>query len=725
VFLRSCLIEFLAIAFLLCAADEQPLLPTGRAIRVAVAPIVDGVLDDAAWKDAPPLSDLRQKEPHAGATPSERTVIRVVYTSDALYVGVKCYESHPRSQWVVKQMGRDQSLYVDDRIEIGIDSFHDHRNGYQFVTNPAGGMMDSRMTENTKVAPQWDGIWYVKTSVDSDGWNAEFMIPFKTIAFDPKKSTWGFQFKRSMEHLYETAVWSWPRADGQMNNMALFGDIEGFQGLSQGVGLDIRPYGALGYTRDVTRNPMSDRQATGGADIFYRLTANTVATASINTDFSGTESDTRQINMTRFPTFFEEKRSFFLEDAGVFDFTPASNNDLLPFYSRRIGLVNGLEAPIDFGTKVSGTMGPITVGLLNVKSRDSDVAPGENFTVARMKASFWKQSYIGALYTHGDPTGRTNNTVGGLDMKLGTGDFLGTKKILGVTLFGLRSKTSTLKGNDFAWGGQISYPNDFLAMTYTNKWIEGNFNPGLGFLKRPGTHFTAYDIQIRPRPKNVFDVRQMTYEISYNSYYDLKYRDVASRSLKLVPLSWWFNKGSIFSAYFQGDFERLWESFTVNKRTNTRIAAGSYWMNRGVVSYSSPSKKPVQYSASYNFGDFYNGSSHSVDATIQWRKNEHLSTLFEVQQYWVQLSQRNFQTRLLMYKLAYNFSPLMTLSTFLQYDTDSRNVGVQSRLRWVLRPGTDVFFVVNHAWQDGAVQVNRWDSYATSVRLKFQHTFRF
>lgn len=710
------------------------MIPTGKAIRVAAPPKVDGVLDDDVWRDAPEIGDLRQKEPHAGQPASERTIIKLVYTSDALYIGIKCYERHPKSMWVVKQMGRDQNLYSDDRIEITMDPMHDRRNGYQFVTNPVGGMMDLRSTENTNLDSAWDGIWNVKTSTAADSWSAEFVIPFKTISFNPKARAWGFQFKRSIEHLNESDCWSYPRPEGAMHNMSLAGEIEGFEGLSQGIGLDVRPYGATGFTQDVTRNPSTKRQLDGGADVFYRMSGNMVATASINTDFSGTEADTRQINMTRFPLFFPEKRGFFLEDAGVFAFAPTANlmpaggaspaaADLLPYYSRRIGMVNGEEAPIDFGAKLSGTVGRFTVGLLDMKTRDSDLAPGENLTVARMKTNFGEQSYIGALLTHGDPTGMTDNTVGGLDMKLSTAHFLGTKQIFSVTMFGLESATTGLKGNDFAWGGQVAYPNDFLNLAYTNKYVERNFAPALGYVQRPGTHFTDYEAQIRPRPRDFLGVRQMAYEIEYSSYYDLTNRGVQSRALKLVPLSWSFNRGSKISASYQRSYERLWEPFTVH--TGVAIPTGSYWMDRGNASLSTPTKKALQLSLVYDFGKFYAGSNHNVDGTLLWRMDEHLTTSMEVNQYWVRLPQGDFRTSLLLYSLAYSFNPRLTISNMVQYDTDSQNVGVQSRLRWILAPGNELYVVINHSWRENPLDMNHWENLATSVRTKLEYTFRF
>jgi hypothetical protein len=218
-------------------------------------------------------------------------------------------------------------------------------------------------------------------------------------------------------------------------------------------------------------------------------------------------------------------------------------------------------------------------------------------------------------------------------------------------------------------------------------------------------------------------VRQTTYELDYSSYYDLNDRGVESRSLKLVPLNWSFFKGSSFSAGYQWSYERLWSPFAVH--TGVNIPTGSYSMNRANTTFATPTKKSLQVSTTDSFGKFYAGSDYDFDTTLLWRKDEHLTTSIEVNQYWVRLPQGNFQTRLMLYTIAYAFSPLLTMSNTVQYDTDSQNIGVQSRVRWIIKPGNELYLVVNHAWQQNPLDLNRWENLATSVRTKLEYTFRF
>ena len=224
----------------------------------------------------------------------------------------------------------------------------------------------------------------------------------------------------------EESRWEGARPDAEIHTLARAGDLEGLEGLSQGIGLDIIPYGLLGVNRDIARPDRVKPVRDAGADIFYRITSNLLSSTTINTDFAETEVDTRQVNLTRFPTLFPEKRDFFLEDAGVFQFgLQANSSSLIPFFSRRIGLVGGRTAPILLGEKLTGNVGRLLLGILDVKTRDSDVAPGQNFAIARAKYGFWKQSYIGGLFTHGEPTGNTDNSLAGADLSLATSNFLG------------------------------------------------------------------------------------------------------------------------------------------------------------------------------------------------------------------------------------------------------------------------------------------------------------
>jgi hypothetical protein len=695
------------------------------AVRTSEKIRIDGVLNEKIWSEAPDIGGFVQREPNSGVAPTEPTKVWVVYSKDALYIGVRCFDSHPE-QIVARQMMRDGRLRDDDQLEILIDTFNDGRNAYYFATNPAGALQEARITENGQFNMDWDGIWNLRTRIDEQGWTAEFEIPFKTLGFNPRAEGWGFNVQRTLLRLREQSRWASPSYDANFFQVSKAGTITGIGEISQGRGLDVKPYGLLGYSRDITRADVSQGVRDGGLDIFYRVTPNLMSTTTINTDFAETEVDTRQVNLTRFPLFFPEKRAFFLEDAGIFNFAPAAvqdyshSSDFVPFFSRRIGMVNGEEVPILAGTKLTGKIGRFDVGLMDIRTRDSDAAPAENFTVGRIKANFLKESYIGALFTNGEPTGITRNSLGGIDMRLGTSNLFGTGKNFSITAFGSKTYTRGLVGHDNAWGVDVNYPNDEFAARYQWRVIGENYDPALGFVARPATRYEDIRLEYRPRP-HLWNVRQMFHAIEYSSYFNLANHAVESRKAVATPFKWQFQSGQAFDLNYQPQFERLFVPFEIHP--GIFIPAGAYWFHRGVADYNSPQDRPLLLEASWTFGGFYTGTDHEVNTTLTWRKDRHVSTSIQLQQFFVDLPQGSFRTRLALYKLDYAFTPFLSLSNFIQYDTDSRNLGVQSRLRWIVTPGNELFFVVNHAWEQNTL--DRFEAVRTNVRAKLNYTFRF
>lgn len=691
--------------------------PAGGPIRI------DGILSEPAWSAAPLIGELVQREPRAGAAPSEPTEVRIAYDEDALYIAVRCRDSEPR-RLRATQMRRDSTLTDDDHIQILLDTYHDRRNAYYFATNPAGVLVDGTISDNNTPNLNWDGIWLVKTRAEADGWTAEFRIPFKTVAFDPKARSWGFNLSRRIARLREESRWMSANLDSEFFLVARGGDIEGLEGMHQGIGLDIKPYGLLGYSRDVARQPLHQADRDAGLDIFYRITANLVSSTSLNTDFAETEVDTRQINLTRFPILFPERRTFFLEDSGIFEFAAGpGTRDFTPFFSRRIGLVDGQEVPILFGQKITGRMGRWDLGLMDVKTRDSVVAPGRNFFVGRAKRNFWSQSFLGVLVTHGEPTGKTTNSQIGFDLKIATADIFGSGKNFRSLLYGSKTNTPGKRGDDQFWGGEIVYPNDLLYLWYRWRYVGENYNPALGFMRRIGVSENAFGSNYRPRPK-FWNMRQVSFKLYYIDYYNLAQRQIETRRWTSTPFEVEFNTGDRFAYNWTPTFERLFVPFQINRRV--RINPGAWWFYRHTYTFDSALQRPVSFRVKAEHGSFYSGTSEEFSPSVTWRKNEHLTTSFELQQYWVNVNEGSFRTRLALYRLDYAFSPNVSFANFIQYDTDTRNVGLQSRLRYLIQPGNELFFVINHAWQDTSLDRNeRLQSILTNARVKLNNTFRF
>ncbi len=271
--------------------------------------------------------------------------------------------------------------------------------GDGLITSPTGG--DDFGGEMNK---SWDGIWLARVRRTAIGWTAEIEIPFKTVNFDPDTDTWGANFQRTVKRKNEESLWTgWLRDEG-LTRMSNAGRIGGIDGISQGIGLDLKPYVLGSASAAPGRNvPATTGDYDIGLDAFYNLTPALKANFSVNTDFAETEVDERRTNLTRFPLFFEEKREFFLDGANFFEFP---GGDESPFFSRRIGLNAGTPQPIVYGAKLVGQASRYDIGVLQVRTSEEEItgeAPftlkGEDFTVARVKRRFGSQSHAGVLYT--------------------------------------------------------------------------------------------------------------------------------------------------------------------------------------------------------------------------------------------------------------------------------------------------------------------------------------
>ncbi len=716
------------------AQDRAGDVPRVVARRLEGEIQVDGSLNEAAWRTAPDIAGFVQVEPRSGEAPTEATNVWIVYSRDALYIAVRCQDANP-GEIVATDMRRDASVEENDNIQLVLDTYNDHRNAYYFATNAAGALVDGRITENREPATEWDGIWLVRTRIDETGWTAEFQIPFKTIGFDPRLGEWGFNISRHMARGRETSRWASPSLDVSLSQVVRAGNLAGLDGLSQGVGLDIKPYGITGVTRDITTSRQWDGTADAGGEIFYRITSNLISSTTINTDFAETEVDARQVNLTRFPLFFPEKRGFFLEDAGIFDFAqsaeqqgpPGMNGggDLIPFFSRRIGLLNGREVPILVGEKLTGKIGRFDVGVLDVQTGDltidnRQIAPSKNLAVARVKANFWNQSYVGAIFTNGDPSGETSNQLGGVDLKLATSNFIGSEKNLSLVMFGSKTSTGGVEGRDGSYGGEIAFPNDLVSLS--QKWtrIEENYNPALGFAPRTGVRIASTAAEYRPRP-DVGGIRQLSFEFAYNDYYSLTNHAPETRELELTPFQVFFHSGDMAEYTWSWNREELFEPWEIVDGIVLPVGVYSFGMH--AVSAMSSESRPLAAEVEFGTGSFYSGTRQLFSGAVTWRKDRYLTASLQLERNWVSLAEGDFDTSLVMARLDCAFTPFISLANFVQYDSESANIGLQSRLRWILAPGNEVFVVLNHAWQEDAF--DRFESAQTRLRVKMNYTFRF
>ena len=474
---------------------------------------IDGKLDEPDWQGALPIGPLIQLDPKEGEPASEETEVRILFDSDAIYFGITCRDRTP-SAIVSKQLTRDADLSVDDRAMVILDPFFDQRNGFFFAVNPSGARADGQVANSAEhISIDWDGIWNAASRITPEGWVAEIVIPFKTLRFKPGLASWGLNVERHIKRKNETDRWAGARRDIWVSNLAEAGRLEGLTGIHQGHGLDIRPFLATGNKDD-------DGRLDVGIDVSKNLTPNLNASLTVNTDFAETEVDARQVNLTRFPLFFPEKRAFFLEGAGVFELPGVTGTDLVPFFSRRIGLLEGQEVPILIGTKVIGRQSGYNIGFLDVQTRRVDnveldgqkvSVDGQNLLAASVSRNFFRQSTVGAIFTRGNPAGAGNNSLIGANARLATSEFRGNKNI-SLDVFMFRTQDEESHTSDYAGGFKVDYPNDLWDIAMTWKQIGTNFRPALGFVPRAGIRRANVGVEFRPRPER-WAIRQFFFQL--------------------------------------------------------------------------------------------------------------------------------------------------------------------------------------------------------------------
>ncbi|MBI2835191.1 MAG: carbohydrate binding family 9 domain-containing protein, partial [Acidobacteria bacterium] len=497
---------------------------------------MDGRLDEGAWQRAQAATDFTQADPRNGAPATERTEVRFVFDRDRLYMGVHCFDSEP-DRLLGNQMVRDGYLSGDDRFMWTLDPYFNQRTGYFFEINPSGAMGDGLLVPaqgggggglgfGASQNRGWDGIWLARVRRHEQGWSAEIEIPFRTLNFDPRAPAWGANFQRTVRRKNEESLWSGYGRNQGLFNLASAGHLVGITDASQGLGLDVKPYVIGNYIDEPGTGRAPILKGTGGVDFFYNLSPQLKANLTINTDFAQTEVDDRQVNLTRFPLFFPEKRDFFLEGSSSFDFSREPTGNFTAFFSRRIGLdERGRPQRIDHGVKMTGQAGPFDLGILQVRTAPQRDSVGEDFTVLRLKRRFLLQSYVGAIYTRRAERGSgvpARQTIGA-DFELGTTRFRGSQNLL-FSGFYVRTPDGTERGNDAAYGLRLNYPNDLWNARMSYRVVQENYDAAAGFVER--TNYRRWNPVVRfgPRPKNHPWIRQVSTEAWIEYLTDTSFR---------------------------------------------------------------------------------------------------------------------------------------------------------------------------------------------------------
>jgi hypothetical protein len=683
---------------------------------------LDGFLNEDDWLNAPFTDALRTTVPVENGIPKFRTEIRVLASQKFIYFGISCFDDEPEKIVRFSKL-RDTNLEVEDHVRIVIDPVLDGQSGYIFGVNPYGARYDALVSKRGESENRnWDVVWDARTQITENGWFAEIVIPIQSINFIKDLNRWGFNVERRVQRLLETSRWANVTRDQWFTQTSRAGLLTGLPEFSYGIGLNVRP----SLVSKLTKNGNDDSAIIKfhpSLDITQRIGANATGSLTFNTDFAETEVDTRQTNLTRFPLFFPERRTFFLEGSDIFEFGLGTGpSTVLPFFSRKIGLFNGNEVPIEVGGKINGRLGKTAFGGLVVRTEgleteDFELAPS-TMGVFRVRQNILKESSLGFMGTFGDPEGRPGSFMTGIDFTYQTTKFTGDKNFL-VGAWGLIANREDLDGDTSAYGFKIDYPNDKFDISYTYYRTGESFDPSLGFVPRKGINYNRLGFVYAPRPENGW-LRQM-----FNQLYAKHFKEIGgqwqSYSVFLAPINCRFESGDRFEVNIHPQGEFLNEPFDISD--GVIINEGGYHFVRYRLEMEFAAKRKINGQITYWFGDFYTGKLDQFKMEAAWNPNPLLTLEFNGQRNIGALPEGNFNQTILGTRLRFNFNANLQVNTFVQYDTESELLGWNARLHWIFNPLGDVFLVFNrNSIQD---VTSRWNLQNQQIILKARYNFRW
>lgn len=710
---------------------------TLQIMRGETTPVIDGVLDEEIWSRATLVEDLHQLNPVEYAEPSQPTEIRLFYTDDALYVAARLWDSEA-DRITAQVLRQGEGLANEDRFAVILDPNLDRRSGYRFQVNPNSVRWEALYQDTSSLESDWDGIWQGAAMRDESGWFAEMEIPFKTISFDPRSDSWGINFERTIQRNDETL--GWVSRNRQMNP-SVAGTAVGFSDLEQGLGLDVVPSMSVREERVYAPNPDSNSNLEPSLDVFYKVTPSLNAALTLNTDFSATEVDDRQVNLTRFSLFFPEKRGFFLQDADIFEFGRigsgggggggggggASNENGRPFFSRNLGLSpTGEPVDIDYGGKVSGRMGRWNIGALMIHQAGFEDIEETDVFVSRVSANVLEESTAGIIVTDGDPHSNLDSSTVGADFLYRNSRLPGGRLIESEAWY-MQTDKEGVDENDRAFGFGISSPNNVGWNGGVDfKHIEQNFDPAVGFVNQPDIRNSSLDVGYRWRFGNRY-IRTISTDVDVSRTERLE-----SGILDSEEIGMGFNVSTASQEQLFLNLHRnrkvLIEGFPIygapDGSEEVVIPAGDYRYDDVFLGLRSGNQRKIAAFVGMGTGEYYDGERTLIRTNVEWRPSEHLrlQTSYDIQD--ISLPAGDFIVRLASIRAQLVFSSTLSWVNLIQYDNISESVAFNSRLHWIPQAGREGFIVLNHGLEDR----DRNDSFHSTnadLTIKFNYTWRF
>ena len=671
--------------------------PTVRATGIADDGLrLDGNLDEDVYRVVPSFGDFIQGLPQEGSPATERTDVWVLFDRDNLYIAARCWDSAPSERWVANEMRRDL-IGPNDNFSVVLDTFHDRRNGYMLQTNPLGARSDVAFTDEGSINRDWNPVWDVRTGLFEGGWTLEMVIPFKSLRYVSGSSqTWGIQIRRLIRHKNEwTYLAPVPKEIGgppALARISLSGDLVSLDLPEASRNLELKPYAISGLTTDRIGVPplRNEPSADAGFDVKYGITANLTADVTYNTDFAQVEVDEQQVNLTRFSLFFPEKRDFFLEGRGIFDFgrsAPGGNTPSL-FYSRRVGLNRNRVVPLRLGGRLTGKAGPLSLGVMNIQTDDESVSrtPDTNFTVVRVKRDILRRSAIGMIATNRS----RSNVADGSNQAYGVDSSFSFFQNLTMDAYLARTRTPRLTGDDTSYQGRFEFAPDRYGVRVEHLYVGDNFNPEVGFVRRDNLRRSFALARFSPRPQSIRSVRKFTWEASLE--YIVNGSGTLESRRQLGRFNTEFENSDQFTVDVSRNYELLIRPFTVSPGVS--IPGGGYRFADAQVTYTFGEQRRASGALAFQTGQFYDGTIRSLalsSGRLSITNQLSVEPSFALNH--VELPAGNFTTRLFQARSDFSFTPRMLASALVQYGSTDGTFSSNLRFRWEYIPGSEVFAV--------------------------------
>ncbi|MBK6672722.1 MAG: carbohydrate binding family 9 domain-containing protein [Proteobacteria bacterium] len=719
----------------------RPEPPHVHATRLSQAPVIDGKLDEPLWKDAAIITDFKQIKPGDGTPVSERTEVRVGYDKDNLYIGAHMIDRRGPDAITASVMKQGSRLPDDDRLGIILDPFGTGRGAYRFEVN-LNGVRNDMLYQGGQPQGEWTVIWEAAASLTEDGWSAEIALPFKTLPFDPNVEAWGFNISRAIRARAEEAVWvSRNRAWGP----SITGRLTGIRDVDQGRGLDIVPTLGLRSMRYYA-DDHTDNEANPSLDLYYRLTPSLNASLTLNTDFSATDADDRQVNLTRFSLFFPEKRDFFLKDADLFDFgriggsgefnnsprsgTRAARESGRPFFSRKLGLSPaGTPVDLDYGGKLSGRVGRWRIGMLTVRQDDYVPATGATLNastvgVARIAADVLSESSVGFVGTFGDPGTNGSNSLVGADFLYQNSRFPGGRTLEAEGWIQQSDSSGAVGGQGaFGIGARLI---DTAGWRYgaSYKQMGRGFRPALGFISRAGIRSVNMDGGYTNLVRGSL-VQSVFTGLDAERIEDVN-GTLQSQALALRPIEMESSRRDVLKLYYMFNTEVLAAPFTIFSNVNKRVVipVGRYDFNDYGLDFTTGQQRRLGARINFRRGEFYDGRRLALGGEVSWKQSKHFAIRGSYDFNDITLPVGKFSTRIVSAGADINFSSRLFWTNLFQYDNVSEVAGLQSHLHYIPKAGQEFNLIINKASED-LDRDGQFRSLTAEYGARLSYTLRF